>query len=538
MAVTLDPDTGHPLAIGHSGGGSSALPTSRELATSLFKDGRKILLTMAVVFGLAFIIAVLTSSRYTATSSLLVLLGPEYGYRGPAGENGVFNAYFDRESILQTEINILKSRPMLEQVIRTVGLERIYPDMADPGLVSQAMTGVRAAIKAMTGSSKSGEDEDPVKLAVESFGEDFDLEGERVGDVIHVSFTHEDPAVAAEVVNVTIRTYLEMRKHLFNDPQSALVETQVGQLQEQASKTQEQLQGFKAAHDIADYETQLDILLRSRGDLARDQQEAENAVSQLTQRAAALKSQLGSTPVDVTMYSDTNPGERLKNVQTNLEDLKAREIDLLTNYRPESGPVREIREQIAKREVEIAKIRRDDSAFAVRKGRNTVYDAISLDLLKTEGDLSAAVARASLDKQQIADLDKSIADLNQKRTELLGLERQNQSADEAYKAAIKIYQDRRLTEDVSSRKAANVRVIQAAEPPTRSTGVRKMIVIVGFILALVSGAFVAISSEFNRRGFLSPEKLERTLGIPVLVSIPESRALRHTGGAPPQSLPG
>src|SRR5687767_2054229 len=120
MAVTLDPETGHPLAIGYSGGGSSALPSSRELATSLFKDGRKILLTMAAVFGLAFLIALLTSSRYTATSSLLVLLGPEYGYRGPAGENGSINAYFDRESILQTEINILKSRPMLEQVIRTV----------------------------------------------------------------------------------------------------------------------------------------------------------------------------------------------------------------------------------------------------------------------------------------------------------------------------------------------------------------------------------------------------------------------------------
>ena len=59
-----------------------------------------------------------------------------------------------------------------------------------------------------------------------------------------------------------------------------------------------------------------------------------------------------------------------------------------------------------------------------------------------------------------------------------------------------------------------------------------------FVLALICGAFVAISSEFNRRGFLSPEKLERTLGIPVLVSIPDSRALRHSGGAPPQSLPG
>lgn len=536
MAVTLDPDSGHPLAITNAAG-TSALPSSRELATSLFKDGRKILLTMATVFGLCFLVALFTDSRYAAKSSLLVLLGPEYGYRAPAGENGVFNAYFDREAILQTEINILNSRPLLEQVIRTVGLERIYPDLADPGLLSRATAAIRKGIKSLTGT-RSADDDDPVKLAVQSFSEDFEFEGERVGDVIHVAFTHEDPAIAAEVVNVTIRTYLEMRKHLFNDPQSSLVETQVADLQKALTEAQDQLQQYKASHDIADYGTQLDILLRRRGDLSRDQQEADNAVGQLTQRVAQLQAQLKTTPVDVTMYSDANPGERLKNVQTNLEDLKAREIDMMANYRPDSGPMREIREQIEKREAEINRIKRDDSAYAVRKGRNQVYDAISLELLKAQSDLSAAQARSSLDRTQLADLDKSIAELNQKRTDLGALERRAQAADEAFKSAAKIYADRRLTEDVSARKAANIRVIQPAEAPTKSTGVRKLIVIVGFVLALVSGAFIAISSEFNRRGFLSPEKLERSLGLPVLVSIPDSRALRHSGGPPPQSLPG
>src|SRR4051794_33419960 len=104
MAMTLDPDSGHQIAI--SRGATSPLPTSRELATSIFKDGRKILTTMGIVFGLAFVIALFTSSRFDAGSSLLVLLGPEYGYRAPAGENGMVNAYFDREAILQTEINI------------------------------------------------------------------------------------------------------------------------------------------------------------------------------------------------------------------------------------------------------------------------------------------------------------------------------------------------------------------------------------------------------------------------------------------------
>lgn len=535
MAVMMDPDHTHPVAIASTGTGAGALPSTRELVTSVFKDGRKILTTMAVVFGLMFLIALLTPPRYAATSSLLIMLGPEYTYRPAAGEMSAVNASFEREAILQTEINVLHSRPLLEEVLRTVGLEKVFPERVHPGIVSVILGGIGKglhAIKAAITGGDSGEEPDPVKLALDDFGDMYGIEAERVGDVIRVSFTHKDPDVAAEVLNTTIHSFIERRRELFADPQSTLVEDQVAKLRDQASQAQGNLQAYKAAHDISNYETQLDILLHRRGEVAKDQQDAENLVSQLTQKVAALQVQQKIVPVDVMVYTETNSGERTKNIQDSLENMRAREIELQANYRPDSRPVQEIRLQIDKMEAELQRLRSDQSASATRKGRNLVYDNVVFELSKAQSDLSAAQARATLDKDQLADVDRQVQALNERRTDLLALERQSMAAEEGLKDAIKIYQDRKLMEDVAARKGANVRVIQDAEAPMKSTGIRKMIVIVGFVLALVAGAIVAVVSEFNRRGFLSPEKLERTLGIPVLVSIPDSRALRH-GTAPP-----
>jgi len=181
----------------------------------------------------------------------------------------------------------------------------------------------------------------------------------------------------------------------------------------------------------------------------------------------------------------------------------------------------EIHKQIADLEAEAKRVERSRSASVSRTGRNTVFDAIQLDALHAQTDLDAARQRLARDDQQLADIERSVQLLNRAQIQLQDLERQRAVADESYRSMSKTYTDRKLLEDVYAHRGANVRVVQPPEAPIHSTGVRSLLVLIGFVLSPIVGLLVAVVSEVTRKGYLSPEALERSMGIPVLASIPE-----------------
>lgn len=508
---------------------TSSIPSFREILAALFKDRRKILRSMAYTFTAMFIIAVLTHSKYAATTSLVVTLGPEYTFRPEAGAQSMVNAAADREQILATEIQILQSPALIEQVIRKVGLERLYPDYADKGPVAIVVGAVRRAVTSGVRAVKSMmgmqlpplQDDDPVKKAIEDFQSDYDTQALRIGNVIELSYKHRDPDLAAETLNTLVAMYFERRQNLFTDVQSPVVTQQITKAQQDLSDADRQLREFKETKGIANFDVQMDILLHQQGDLEKDRQDADNLSRQTAKRVQDLKAQLATTPVDVAQYSETDTGQRLETLQDDLDQLRAKEIDMRENYLPQSRPMVEIHRQIADREAAIAKLKQDASPSSVRMGRNTVYDAVSLDLMHAQADLNAQQTRLARDEQQLQQARDAVEQLNQQQIALQQLERKRTVLEDKYRDLEKTLGDRQLLENVDARRSANVHMLQPAEVPIKSTGVRKALVLGGIVLSLLVGMGVALFSEYSRRGYLSPESVERSLALPVLVSIPD-----------------
>ena len=98
--------------------------------------------------------------------------------------------------------------------------------------------------------------------------------------------------------------------------------------------------------------------------------------------------------------------------------------------------------------------------------------------------------------------------------------------DDMVRSAMKTLDDRRMQENVEAKKATNVRVIQPAGPPLRSNSIRMVILAGGLIMSLVVALLTAFLSDVFRRGFISPERLERNLGVRVLGSVSASYRLK------------
>ena len=200
------------------------------------------------------------------------------------------------------------------------------------------------------------------------------------------------------------------------------------------------------------------------------------------------------------------------------------------HYLPDSVPLVEIRQQIDNGEAELEKLRAARTPAMVRTSRNHTFDAVDLDRAKSEADLNSAQARLQRDDQQLAALRTQVAHLNESEMQLQALQRDRAVIDDTYRSLNKTYADRKLIEDVNSRQVTTVRALQKAEVPLNSTGQRQVLLVAGLVASLMVGMIFAALSEYGRPGFLSPEAVERSLGVPVLATIAESSGLSVPSG--------
>ncbi|MGI4978399.1 MAG: hypothetical protein ACRYG6_15785 [Janthinobacterium lividum] len=506
---------------------AAALPSLREIATSAWADRRRIRRAIGATFALAVLVAALVPARYVTSSSLVVLLGSEFTYRPEAGGAQNVSGALGADQIMKAEVEILGADDLHEATLRRIGLDRVYPGFADPpgtfGRLLAAVAGLpRAAREAVGLPVQVLHDADPVALAVaRRFDNDLTTEAAKDANVLTVTFRNRDPDVAADVVNTLVALYLERRHALYGDVQSATVQTQVRALSDALGQADAALAAFKASHDIDSFGLQRDLLLHRRDDLARALADSEASRAQLSARAASIARQLAATPASVRGYTEDDPDSRASSLTAGLQDLRGRAADLANRYLPTSRVMQDAQAQVAAREGELSRLRADHTASVQRQTRNPTLDALSLDGDRASTDLRAETARAAALAADARAVAAALHDLQDSDEALQQLERRREVADSAYRASAKVLDDRRMVEAVAAERATNVRVIQPARVPLRPHRLTLPILAAGLVFSLLAGAAAAVLSDATRPGFLSPEQVERRLGLPVLACIPE-----------------
>ncbi len=487
------------------------LPSPRELLVGALADRRRILAVSAGVLGLAVLLALLLPTRYQANASLVVLLGPEYTVRAEAGAPVEASGTLESDQIMKAEVEILNGDGLHEQVIRRVGLRRLYPRAAKaPGPLASALRWI-----------VGGGDVDPAKRAVERFDGALDVEASKDANVITVSFRNRDPVVAAETVNTLILLYQAQRRRIYVDPQTSMVEGEVSRLDAALAQADAALGAFRRSHDIANFDLQRDLLLQRRAALAANLQDATASAAALRRQLGTITGELARTPATVAQYSEHDPDTRASTLLAALQDLRGREAQLSTRLVPGSRILADLRQEIAARQDELAHLQGDRSASVTRAGRNLNHDAVELDRDHAGADLVSAEARIAATTQQLAATDDAVRRLSADDIEAEALARSRSVAEDDYRAMVHVLDDRRVTEAVDEHRAANVRLIAAAQAPIRPSALPLLVVFGGVLLAGIAGVATALVGETLRRRIITPQRLQRALGLPVLVSVPD-----------------
>ncbi|MFB3926764.1 MAG: GumC family protein, partial [Syntrophales bacterium] len=427
----------------------------RDFFRVIFKYRRRILF---VFFG---IVAVVTAATflmppvYEAKSTVMVKFGRELIYRPELGD-GRPSVLLNQDSLINTEIQILTSRDLIQKVISTIGLDEIY--------------GTNKFRSIPSGTT-------PMEAAILQFEKSLVIENKPRSDVIQISFSHSDPRTAARAVNLLVDFFKEKHLQVFSGPTTPFLERQLMIYEQKLRDSEKKLETFKQTHGVFSMDEQKGLLLRQRTELDTAFKHSQNQIRELQQMLASVKEK-GTLNAERQAVID--------NTKNQLLTLRLKEQDLLRKYKENSRTVGNVREEI-----------RVVGEFL----ENQKADFSKSEIAKIEADLNAQKARSASLSRQIFRLDNDIRMLDSRERELQGLKRDLAINDGNYQTYLKKLEEARISDEMDSQKIANISVIQAAAAPAKPVKPKKEYnILLSILVGAVSGLGIAFLSEYSSQG--------------------------------------
>jgi uncharacterized protein involved in exopolysaccharide biosynthesis/Mrp family chromosome partitioning ATPase len=471
----------------------------RDLITVLFKHERKILLaffgTVAVVTAISFLLP----RSYEAKSSLLVRFGRENVYRPEFGNVEQMSILQNQEEMINSEIQILNNRDLIEKVITTIGLKTMYPSLS------------------MTSPSDSGS----LEKAVRKFQQNLSVQPVKKSTVIQVSFQHQDPQITARAVNLLVDLFKERHLQVYKGPTSSFLEDQLRTYEEKLRKSANELETFKQKYGVFSLEEQRSLLLKQRTELASSLSVTQNDIRGLDQKRGSVLAKMQSVGDDIPPYTDTEQYRIIDDAKAQLLALQLKEKQLLQKYQETSKFVVDVRDEIEMVK-EFLRKQEDEIRKTVRTGknRNELYRVMETDMVKIEADLSAQKARTSMTEQQLRRLDEDIRNIDSREKDLQALQRRLAASENNYKTYLTKFEEARISENMDVLKMANIRVIHTAAIPVKHVKPRKAL---NIGLSAILGGLLALGlvffSEYTGQQLSTPKAVEKQLKLSVLASV-------------------
>jgi uncharacterized protein involved in exopolysaccharide biosynthesis len=406
---------------------------------------------------------------FAAACAVAVMLPPQYVADAtllvlppppgtPAGR-------LDRDAFVQSEVAILSSRPMQTTAVARVGSRTLYPGLYEkPERVEQI---VRRFFPAR----------DPTLAAEQYFADHLQVAAEPGGNVIRLQFEYRNPALAAAALNALVAAYINGRQEAEHAAPPVITVDNSAALQQRLDEADQALADFRAKTADLDDTGRQAALLQQRDRLMADLQRSAGEVAAAQQRSAALAAPAEPDPPAEPAPSDAEARRAFELAIVGAPAAPA----AAPAHKPPSVPSETLRARAA----------------AALQAAKTRHSSIETQLARVEASLKQWQDNQATEQQLVQARAAAMQD---------------------YRASIaKVASP--PPPPVSP--ASTVRVIQYASVPDSPTDLGAWVIGAGALASLVIGVTVALLSHLFRRGYLSPEALERRLGVPVLASIPD-----------------
>jgi len=483
----------------------------RDFLSVLFKRKTLILLFFFATVVTVAIGTFLLDPVFEAYSQVLVKVGRENLYVPPTGNVSPVIS-LNREEQVNSEIEIIRSGALLEQVVQAIGATTVYESLKEesPGILSRLL-------------GSNNPQPSSVDRAVLLLEKALKVEAIKKSNVIEITFEHKDARMAAAVVNKLVSLYLDRHLDVHKTPHSYTFFKEQSQILENKLKEVEaQLEAFKKQRNVTSLAEERSLLLRQESDLRVSLNQTLSSQAETENRISQLQKHLTSVPENIPQGEeiDHNP-YIISTLQSRLVELELKEKDLLTKYTEESRLVRNVREEIQMVREKLGE--QETKRYGkTRSGLNVTYQRLQEEFLRNQAEKKALTAKKETQESQLADYQRKLEMLNRIEVELNQLQQQVDVHRQNYRLYLTKFEESRISDAMDTEKITNVTQIQPAQVPLRPVKPRVLLnLVLGIFLGAFGGLGLAFFVEYLDEGLEKPEDVERTLNLPVLASIPE-----------------
>ena len=467
--------------------------TPGDIISLLWRERLLMLGVFLAIVVLGFAAAFTLKTTYPANASVLIRLGQEYVYEPRAGD-AARGAVPESDAVIQSEVEILSSAQLKQQVIEQIGLPRLYP-----------------AIGGGYDSASPADRRLMMGRAIDAMGRGLKISSAPGAPVVRVSFEHTDPQLAALTLNTLLDQYLVYRRSILLD-QTAPLDDQRKAFEARLNQADQAYENFLGSNNIGDFDAEKASLSALLASLQQQKFTADDDLHERQGRLEALTTQAGQLPTEVGLYRDLD-----HTAQDKLTDLQLQRENLLGRYLPDAAPVRDLDAQIAalQRAIQSGKVQGDGIR---RVGINPVYQTVQADKIQLTAEIAALQQSSSTLADQINQVTQRQLRMAQLEPQYQGLTRDRDVLQSNVKDFQVKEQETQAADAIAREGNDNISVVERAVVPTTGKSLRRPVAALSLVLAAFTALCVGLLRVFLRPGIPTPASAARTLDLPVLAT--------------------
>ncbi len=444
----------------------------------IFRRFKLIVFAFLLIVGSVTLVIFLMPPLYEASARVFVSYQDDY--EKSMNPNSLRVPY----DVIATELAIMKTRKIIEPVVKNLELHKqeevddnVRPELAFQQTVARLLS-------------------------------DLKVERDKDTAILQISYEDEDPIRAAQVVNESVRQYLQQRPSLSKDESAVeFLNTQIAELEQRIDSLEFKSQVYKSNARVIEPEKQSQILFTTLADFDQEITRVRTERIAKEARLRVIKAQLekGLTVAFPAEASNSlSKMEYLNELRKTVLELELKKNQLAQKYtekHPEMvGLTQDIKNTNAKIDKEIAEI-------------------IQLE----ETDVRAIRAQEQELNRARSQVSSSIADLSRKEYEL---GKQTIGLEELKKVHAALVEQREHAFSAARKKEhlVQARVLEDAVTPFKpSKPNKKLFLALAFLLGSVVSLAAAFFVEYFDHAVHTAEDAQHCLGLPLLATIQDVR---------------
>lgn len=494
------------------GGGLAEQFDLRRLA-NMFRRRMRLFGAVALVVFVAVVLVTLTATpMYTATANVMLDTRQEQVVNVEA----VLSGLPADSSVVDTEVEILKSRRLAERVVNALQLDKdpefnpVLRTTGPIGAIKGAISGALSALTPEEAQDGAVAEQKAQERVVDNVLSHLSVRRSGLTYVINVSFESESPTKAATIANKFAELYLlEQLEAKFEATQQATewLNTRLDSLRDQVLADEAAVQQYKIANNLLSAEgaTLTEQEISSYNQSLAD---ARAQVAEDEARLATARRQLagGSTGDDV--------GEALSSPV--IQQLRQQRAAV-------SSKVADLQGRYGERHPEMLTARRQLTDIDAQ-----IQAEIQRIISNLEAQVQVSRQRAGAISGSLSNARGTLAGNNQAMVRLNELERTAEASRTLYESYLNRYKETSTQQGIEQ---SDARVVSNATIPTGQSSPKVPLnLALGLVLALGAGVGAVVLAEMLDAGLATAEDVEQRLdvsylgAIPLLSSVAEGRA--------------